>query len=157
MRKYILEQIHIYTHTHTYIIALLCDSGVGTLHTTFIICCPSVKILVNGVFKWVIMKKEIQRIPLLLWACCYWQHCLSNVSPQQLMTVSSIFQNQLHCTLSMAPERTKLHPPPEAEFQTHKLPHPSSWWSTNSSQVVSLFKRLKFQPCWSSSLSFQVW
>lgn len=38
----------------------------GTLHTTFIICCPSVKILVNGVFKEVITKKEIKRIPFLL-------------------------------------------------------------------------------------------
>ena len=63
--------IYIHTHTHTYIhiyiyIPLLCDSGAGTLHTTCIICCPSVKILVNGVLERVIMKKEIKRIPFLL-------------------------------------------------------------------------------------------
>ena len=64
---------HTHTHTHTHLhiytyiyIPLLCDSGAGTLHTTFIICCPSVKILVNGVLKRVIMKKEIKRIPFLL-------------------------------------------------------------------------------------------
>lgn len=54
----------IYIHIYTYL-ALLCDSGAGTLLTAFIICCP-VKILVNGVLKGVIMKKEIKRILFLL-------------------------------------------------------------------------------------------